>query len=298
MTIDIMLPYYGDVAMMKRAVQSVLSQDDPDFRLTIVDDASPDPSLPDYFRGLTERDPRVVYHRNATNLGANANFRRCAAMIEHPITVFMGSDDIMLPHYVSTVRRLFACDDVAMVQPGVQVIDETETVHEPFADRTKRWLRHRAVGRSSTGVLVGEAAAGSLMHGNWLYFPSIAWRSDKLPEHPFNEQYDVVQDLALAMDVIMEGGALLVSDEMVFQYRRHRQSDSSVRALDGRRFSEERAFYHSSAADFRHLGWTRAERAARLHATSRLHAGTLLPRVVKQAHWHAAAAMVAHAVRF
>jgi len=37
-TIDIMLPYYGDVALMQNAVRSVIAQSDPDWRLTVVDD--------------------------------------------------------------------------------------------------------------------------------------------------------------------------------------------------------------------------------------------------------------------
>ena len=33
MTVDILFPYYGDVAMMKQAVLSVVGQTNPDWRL-------------------------------------------------------------------------------------------------------------------------------------------------------------------------------------------------------------------------------------------------------------------------
>ena len=38
MTVDILFPFYGDVAMMKEAVRSVLRQTNPDWRLIVVDD--------------------------------------------------------------------------------------------------------------------------------------------------------------------------------------------------------------------------------------------------------------------
>ena len=37
-TVDIMLPYYGPVDLVQAAVCSVLGQQDPDWRLTVVDD--------------------------------------------------------------------------------------------------------------------------------------------------------------------------------------------------------------------------------------------------------------------
>ncbi|KAE8764562.1 glycosyltransferase family 2 protein [Georgenia thermotolerans] len=297
MTIDIMLPYYGDVALLNAAVESVLRQDDPDLRLTVVDDGYPDPSVPGQFARLTEQDPRVVYLRNESNLGANANFRRCASLVEHPITVFMGADDVMLPGYVRTVREAFAAPGVDLVQPGVQVIDERGSVYEPAGDKVKGWLRRRAVGEATAATLTGEAAAVSLLTGNWLYFPSVAWSSDRVRRHPFRAEYDVVQDLALALDIIADGGTLLVTDAPCFQYRRHRRSDSSVRAADGRRFTEELAFFQDRAAAFRRRGWRRAERAARLHLTSRMHAATLLPGAIARRTWPAAMTLLGHTLR-
>lgn len=71
MTVDILFPYYGDVAMMKQAVLSVVGQTNPDWRLIVVDDGYPDDSIPGWFESL--KDERITYMRNETNLGANAN---------------------------------------------------------------------------------------------------------------------------------------------------------------------------------------------------------------------------------
>ncbi|WP_394253289.1 glycosyltransferase family 2 protein [Arthrobacter pityocampae] len=296
MTIDVMFPYYGDVKMMKAAVQSVLDQEYRDFVLTIVDDGFPDDSLPAYFKALTDADDRVRYFKNETNLGANANYRKCLSLIEHDYVVIMGADDLMLPNYLSVVHEGFAGQDVDIIQPGVDVIDENGTVYEPMGDRVKSYLRRRLVGESASAVVKGEPLAASLLTGDWLYFPSLAWRSDAIKRHSFREQYDVVQDLALATDIIMSGGKMLVLAETCFLYRRHRESDSSVRALDGRRFAEERAFFDECVKDFRKLGWERAATAASRHASSRLHALTLLPQVARRRMWGGMRKLTAHAL--
>lgn len=297
MTIDVMLPYYGDVAMMKIAVDSVLRQTDGDLRLTIVDDGYPDESLPAYFAQLVADDDRVKYFRNDVNLGANGNYRKCLGLIEHEYTVIMGADDVMLPNYIETVRRGFGSQEVDIVQPGVEVIDETGTIYFPLGDKVKDFLRRRIVGHSSEAIISGEPVAHSLITGDWLYFPSVAWRSEAIKRHSFREQYNVVQDLALAMDIIMDGGKMAVMDTVCFQYRRHRESDSSVRALDGRRFAEERAFFDESARDFSRLGWDKAATAAKLHVSSRLHAMSLAPKVLQKRMWPGLRKLAAHVVR-
>lgn len=292
-----MLPYYGDVAMMKAAVASVLEQDDKDFRLTIVDDGYPDESLPEYFDGLVARDDRVRYFRNTANLGANGNYKKCVSLVDHDTMVIMGADDIMLPNYLSTVRKAFQDPSVSIVQPGVEVIDEKGARYRPIGDAVKQYLRQKLVGKASEAIVSGEVLAGSLLTGDWLYFPSIAWRSEAVKKHDFRPQYDVVQDLALAIDIVLSGGKMAVVDTVCFEYRRHRESDSSVRALDGRRFAEERAFFDECVEDFAAKGWSKAARSAKWHVTSRLNAVSLTPKVVAKGMWPGLQKLVAHAVR-
>ncbi|OFI39819.1 glycosyl transferase family 2 [Arthrobacter sp. SW1] len=297
MTIDVMLPYYGDVAMMKAAVDSVLAQEDRDFRFTIVDDGYPDDTLPEYFNSLVANDERVRYYRNEQNLGANGNYKKCIGLVEHDIVVIMGADDIMLPNYIATVRKAFQDPTVSIVQPGVEVIDENGAVYEPLGDKVKSFLRHKLVGKASEAIVADEAIAESLLVGDWLYFPSVAWRADAVKTHDFRPQYNVVQDLALAIDIILHGGRMAVLDTVCFQYRRHRESDSSVRALDGRRFAEERAFFDECVRDFTAKGWKNAARAAKWHLTSRLNAASLTPKVISKGMWPGLRKLAAHAVR-
>ena len=282
MTVDVLLPYYGDVAMMKQAVESILGQTSPDWTLTVIDDGYPDESIPGYFGALAAQDPRVTYVRNEENLGANANYRKALTFVRHDLAVVMGADDVMLKNYIETVVAAHEqFPSAQIIQPGVEVIDEDNQPVMGLVDKVKRAYAPRV--QSSPGspgrrLLSGEPLATSLIRGNWLYFPSICWRSDTLVATSFREGLNVVQDLALALDLIKAGGCLVVDSSVCFQYRRHRQSDSSWRALEGTRFIEEREFFTGMADEFAAIGWRRAARTARLHLSSRLNAATLLPK--------------------
>lgn len=279
MAIDVMLPYYGDVDHFKKAVDSVLAQSYRDFRLVVVDDGYPDPEPARYMGEITARDERVTYEKNETNLGANGNYRKCLGMVTAPVVVVMGADDIMLPNYLQVVADGFAAvPDAAVMEVGVSVIDEHGAPVRGLSDSVKAFTQPKAQGRT---VLHGEKLMTSLMHGNWTYFPSLAWNSEWVKRIGFREGLDVVQDLALLVDVITGGGHMIYDPTLAFLYRRHSASDSSVRALDGRRFDEEARFFAGEADAFGARGWKSAERAARLHVTSRLNALSLIPTAAR-----------------
>lgn len=270
--VDVMLPYYGDVGLMKKAASSVMAQQFQGWRLRVFDDGYPSGEPEEFFAGID--DSRVSYHKNVENLGANGNYRKALSQADAPFVVIMGADDIMLPNYLEVVVRSFeAHPDAAIVQPGVQVIDENGVAVNPLVDRVKKMCAPRV---SAPLVLADEELAASLLRANWTYFPSLAWRTAVVQEIGFTEGLDVVQDLAMLLDVAARGGGLVVDPELAFLYRRHSASDSSVRALDGRRFDEERRFFQTQADRFQARGWTRAARAADIHLMSRLNAGSMV----------------------
>jgi glycosyltransferase involved in cell wall biosynthesis len=276
-TLDIMLPYYGDVALMQAAVRSILAQSDPDWRLTVVDDGR-EPGVPEWFAALG--DPRVSYRRNEVNLGATGNYKKCLGLVEADYMVMMGTDDIMLPDYVAEFRRVVAeHPGVGIVQPGVEVIDGAGKVSTTLADQAKdRIYLPRFTG---TTVLGGQELAASLLRGCWFYFPSLCWRSDAIKGVSFRDDLDIIQDLALVIDLVRRGERMALSDKVVFQYRRHAASYSAAEAVAGKRFAEARRYFVDAARQMEDEGWPRAAKAARRYTASRLHAVTLMPAALK-----------------
>lgn len=292
MTLDILMPFYGRPDHFRIAVESVLAQTDPDWRLVVIDDHYPDTEPGRWLLALG--DPRIDYRRNAANVGINANFQAALEAAQHEWLVIFGCDDVMLPGYVRRVRELTeAHPDASFIHPGTRVVDESGTSALPLVDRVKALYRPRFTG---TLELHGQALATSLTRGNWMNFPAIAWRRSDAQAVGFRPHYRIVQDLALAIDLAYRGGSLVIDDEVVFEYRRHSGSVSSWRASDGTRFVEEQRFFRALAAEFRARGWRRAERAARNHLSSRINALTRLPDAARSGTPGATAVLVRHAL--
>lgn len=273
-----MMPFYGRIDHFKLAVDSVLAQTSDDWRLVILDDVYPDVSAGEWAAAID--DPRVTYLRNETNLRPSGNYRKAVSLTRTEFVVIMGCDDIMHPRYVERVAELIArFPEADVIQPGVEVIDEDGNAHRPLADRVKVFYRPSGSGAREVS---GEELALGLLRGNWTYFPSLCWRASELAEHEFRLDLDVVQDLAMLLDITVAGGSLVVDDEeIVFSYRRHSGSVSAKTGPDGSKFAQERRLFGESARTMRALGWTRAARAATVHLSSRLNALNEIPKAVR-----------------
>ena len=291
MPLDIFIPYWGDPDYMKETVSSVLAQDNDDWLLTVVDDAYPSDEIQIFMSGFV--DSRVKYIRKNVNEGITSNYRTCVSLASQHVMVILGCDDVLLPNYVDTVlaaHKLFP--QAAVIQPGVQIIDEKSEVVSTLADTVKQRIV-RPKGKSRQ-VLSGERIATNLMHGDWLYWPALAFRTDKLRSVDFRDGFPIIQDLALVMDLIYQGEQLLLDPTLCFSYRRHSDSASSAKLIDGSRFAGERLYFALAAAQAKELGWYRAARSAQLRLTSRAHALTLLPKALVNRHTTAVKALVRH----
>ena len=282
-SIDLMMPYYGDVGLMQEAVRSVLAQTDPDWHLTVVDDGEA-AGVPEWFAELA--DPRVTYLRNEVNLGISANFQKCLELAKRDRLTIMGCDDLLLPNYVGSVRALAnAHPGIGLVQPGVRVIDETGEPTSSLVDTIKRrrYAPKELLHGTGPVVLQGEELALSLLRGNWLYFPSLCWRTDAIQATTgFREDLRVVQDLAVILQLVQHGESLVAGGDEAFAYRRHSASESSKAATDGTRFDESRRFFTETARRMDEIGWHRAALVSRRHRSTRLHALTLAPSALRQ----------------
>lgn len=274
MPLDIFVPYWGDPSLLKETVASVFAQTNGDWLLTVIDDCYPDPSVKEYF--ATIDDERVSYQRNEANKGITENYRTCVSQATQDLMVILGCDDVLLPNYVDVVLQAHRdFPDASVIQPGVQVIDETGQILRSLADSVKR----KFVGpkTNSTTVLAGESLAVSLLGGNWLYWPSLAFRTDAIRKVSFRDGLPIVQDLALVMDIVLQGGSLVHIPTLAFSYRRHSASASAATLTDGTRFAGDREYARIAEGLCRSMGWKKAAVAARVRWTSRLHAVTLMP---------------------
>jgi glycosyltransferase involved in cell wall biosynthesis len=292
-TIDIMMPFYGDPGLFRDAVESVRAQTDGDWRLVVIDDVYPDTAPGEWVSSLG--DERIEYHRNETNLGVSGNFSRSVDLVRSEHFVLMGCDDLMEPGYVAAMRAAIERHPGgSYYQPAVTVIGDDGSPALPLADRVKAWYRPKA---AEPTVLSGQELAVSLLRGNWTYFPSICWNTAAVRRHGFDASFDVVLDLALQLDIVLDGGSLVLLPEHAFRYRRHAGSVSSWTAQDGTRFDEERAFFLDAKKRLTARGWRRAARVAGAHWSSRLNAATKLPGAVAKRDGAGLRALARHILR-
>lgn len=293
-TVDIMVPAYGDGPLLREAVLSVVSQDDPAWRLTVIDDAAAieDGALAEWLAGLG--DARIRYLANPQRLGINRNFQRCSDEATAELVVLLGADDRLLPHFVSRVAEVAALHPAAAwIHSGARVIGDDGGSITPLADRVKAWSAPRI---HDLRVMGGEELAASLLHGNWMYFPSAVFRRSWIQEHGFRVGYDIVLDLDLYLRILLADGTAVLVEQPCIEYRRHSASLSSTGAGDGTRFAEETAYFAEAATAMAAKGWPQAARAARGHRTSRLHAAVKVPGLLAGGHRATAATMLRLAV--
>lgn len=275
MELDICVPYWGDPDTFIETIASVRAQTDPRWRLTVIDDCYPDTRVAEHLASLD--DARIRYRRNEANVGITENFRRAVDAAEGSHVVVLGSDDLLWPEYVAHIRATIAeFPDADVIQPGVEVIDGTGEAARSLADTIKQRLLTPRAPRT----LTGEEMATSLLHGNWLYWPSLALRVDSARKVGFRDGLPIILDLALLIDLALAGASLRYTGVTCFAYRRHSASLSQTSLRDGSRFADERHFYRQTALVARARGWRRAARAARWRVMSRLHALSQLPALL------------------
>ena len=89
--------------------------------------------------------------------------------------------------------------DAAVVQPGIEIIDERGRPYRPLPDRVKAYS-----GPVNRDVEIrGEAAAISLLRSNWTYGPSLCYRSSFAKKLHLRPNTDYISDLGRIVDMMI-----------------------------------------------------------------------------------------------
>jgi glycosyltransferase involved in cell wall biosynthesis len=133
-TISIGIPVYNGADFLAAAIESHLTQTFGDFELVISDNASTD-ATEEICRSYAEADSRVVYVRQAENIGANANYNAVVNLSRAPLFRWAADDDIVLPDYLEKVHDLLSKDDDAVLcHSFTAYIDEDGEPLKPAGD--------------------------------------------------------------------------------------------------------------------------------------------------------------------
>jgi glycosyltransferase involved in cell wall biosynthesis len=94
------LPVYNGEAFIADALDSVLAQTFDEWEVIICDNASTDGTA-EICMAYVEKDERIRYYRNETNLGASKNYERTYELSSGEYFCWLPSDDAMEPDFLA-----------------------------------------------------------------------------------------------------------------------------------------------------------------------------------------------------
>lgn len=118
--VDIIVPVYGAREETLACLESVLRHARGDWRLLIIDDASPDPELVGALRRRIARQRHVTLHCAPENRGfvASANHGMRRALAAGRDVLLLNSDTIVTTEFVARLRNAaHACPETGIVTP-------------------------------------------------------------------------------------------------------------------------------------------------------------------------------------
>ncbi len=117
--IDVIVPVYGGREALQRCLDSVLAcPQQTDYRLVIIDDASPDPAMGDYLKSVAARHQQVLLLENPRNLGFVGTVNRGMSLSRDNDVVLLNSDTEVANDWLDRlVAAAYADDRIGTVTP-------------------------------------------------------------------------------------------------------------------------------------------------------------------------------------
>lgn len=259
--ITLAVPFYSNVAFLKKAVESALAQTSDKFRILISDDCGPDG--PEAAKYASTLDPKKVsYVRQPKNLGLAGNWNYCMAAAQTPLVTLLHADDMLEPGYVEAMLKAAEEQpDAALIHCSARIVDAEGRDTFSFPDFYKKIVAPKTSGLST---ISGDEGLAGLMKGCYIMCPTVCYRPALLGAHKFSATWKQVVDLDYYANVLFAGLKIIGIPESLYCYRRHGSNQTSLLTASLVRFEEEVALYNDIAARATKHGWSQtAEEAQR-----------------------------------
>jgi len=205
--VSIGVAVYNGERFLPQTLASLLAQTYRDFELIICDNCSAD-RTEQICRSYMERDARIRYHRNATNIGAPRNFNRAFELSQGEYFKWSGADDLCAPEMIERcVAVLDQRPEVVLAYPKTRLIDETGAVVDDYDDRLdlqfetphKRlshllwnvWMCNAVFGLIRSRVMKSAGCFGSYPNSDLVFLTALALRGPfvEVPERLFLRRF-------------------------------------------------------------------------------------------------------------
>ena len=116
--VDVIVPCYNYGDVLEGCVNSILTQQDINVRVMVMDDASSD-STEEVGLRLAATDPRVEYRRHAVNRGHIATYNEALAMLTGEFVLLLSADDMLTPGALRRATRTMASGSRLRLRPDI-----------------------------------------------------------------------------------------------------------------------------------------------------------------------------------
>lgn len=103
-SITIVIPTYNRIEKLKSRIFELLPQMSKIDTLFISDNATEnfDVEIINFFKN----EPRIYFHQNKENIGANANIAKCFELVENDWMWLLSDDDCVKPNALSIIKNI------------------------------------------------------------------------------------------------------------------------------------------------------------------------------------------------
>jgi GT2 family glycosyltransferase len=263
---------------LRECVESVLSQENVDVRVLIVDDCSPD-NTADVGKQLAALDRRVEFRRHTANQGHISTYNEGIDWACADLFLLLSADDYLAPGALSRASKLFATDpDISFVFGNAFLLfdDNTRQALEPFGGEFP----------SGTAILPCLEFVKAMKGQNIVPTPTAVVRTSAQKQvGGYRHDLPHAGDMAMWLRLSAEGPAGFVNATQAV-YRMHSQnmsrSYSSARLPDVQQrraaiehFLEQSAAKLTDPASFRKILFESLGRNAAYQASEALNEGDL-----------------------
>lgn len=250
------IPFFKNTAYLREALQSVQAQTDPHWTLRIFDD-SIDPAQANGAKNLVAElnDSRIQYAKNPQNLGLAKNWNQIldyASTHGHTLVNILHDDDRLLPIYVESMKALakkypnatgYFCKCEVIGADGKKVFSLPD------------WYKEQIIPKAPEIVLEGIRGIGPLLHGNFIFCPSVCYNLKNLKQDRFEPEYRMVMDFEFTLRALFKGGSWVGTyQNVLYQYRRHNEAQTSKLTQNLVRYEEEMALYRKMQSELLKAG--------------------------------------------
>lgn len=238
------MPFFSNENYLLQQLNSIVNQDFGDWVCVVVDDSGRATSAEATVNSVNKSNIHFV--KNEANLGLadcwNQGLEVLVSRFNPEILSVIHADDLIEPNFLSaTLKAHRDYPSAVAVHTSVKIVNRSNKPRFSVTDKVKVSI---APGKRSRIIMTrGDVGMASILRGNFVYCPTLSFKSNLISRPLFNARWKMLVDLDVTSRLLLDGKTIIGIPDRVYRYRRHSSSTTSLLNDSATRFVEEIRFY-------------------------------------------------------